>query len=121
VPSTTTTTAPTTTTLAPTTTTTPGTSASGTRTATGKLTNYGYGEIAIAVTASGSQITNVAVASLVGDENFRSQSIDEQSIPVLEQEAMQAQGANIATVTGATYTSEGFISSLQSALQQLGL
>jgi uncharacterized protein with FMN-binding domain len=37
-------------------------------------------------------------------------------VPYLQQEAVQAQNANVNIVTGATLTSEGFIQSLQSAL-----
>jgi uncharacterized protein with FMN-binding domain len=50
----------------------------------------------------------------------RSQSIDQQAIPLLEQEAMQAQSANIQGVSGASYTSAGFEQSLQAALHTLG-
>ncbi|HLX78889.1 MAG TPA: FMN-binding protein [Acidimicrobiales bacterium] len=73
------------------------------------------------VTVSGSRITNVSIASLNDGGNYRSQSIDQQSIPMLEQQALQAQSANIQGVSGATYTSTGFDQSLQSALKKLGL
>jgi uncharacterized protein with FMN-binding domain len=71
------------------------------------------------VTVSGTKITKVAIASLDDGGNFRSQSIDQQSIPILEQQALQAQSANIQGVSGASYTSAGFERSLQSALDQL--
>jgi uncharacterized protein with FMN-binding domain len=70
---------------------------------------------------SGSKISNVQIASLDDGGNFRSQSIDQQSIPLLEQQALQAQSANIQGVSGATYTSAGFAQSLQGALGKLGL
>ena len=63
----------------------------------------------------------MGIASLDDGGNFRSQSIDQQSIPTLEQEAMQAQSANIQGVSGASYTSAGFEQSLQAALRKLGL
>jgi uncharacterized protein with FMN-binding domain len=69
---------------------------------------------------SGSKITNVQIASLDDGGNFRSSMIDQQSIPLLEQQALQAQSANIQGVSGATYTSQGFIQSLQGALSSLG-
>ena len=53
--------------------------------------------------------------------NPRSQFIDQQSIPLLEQQALQAQSSNIQGVSGASYTSAGFQQSLQGALQKLGL
>ena len=46
----------------------------------------------------------------------RSQYIMSQSLPYLRQEFLQAQSANIQMVSGATYTSEAFLQSLQSAI-----
>ena len=91
-----------------------------TRTATGAAVNYSYGVMSVAATVSGTKLTNVTIASIDDGGNFRSQSIDQQSVPVLEQEALQAQSANIQGVSGASYTSAGFEQSLQSALSQLG-
>lgn len=91
------------------------------RSATGPLVNYNYGILSVVVKASGSKITNVTIASIDDGGNFRSQSIDQQSIPILEQQAMQAQSANIQGVSGASYTSAGFAQSLQSALSKLGV
>ena len=79
------------------------------RSATGPLVNYYFGELAVAVKLSGSQITSVTIASLNDGGNFRSQSIDSMSIPILEQEGMAAQSARIQGVSGASYTSAGFI------------
>ena len=73
------------------------------------------------MTSSGKTITHVSIASLDDGGNFRSQSIDQQSIPILEEQALQAQSANIQGVSGASYTSAGFEKSLQSALGKLGL
>lgn len=73
------------------------------------------------MTVSGTKITKVGIASLDDGGNSRSQSIDQQSIPILEQQALQAQNANIQGVSGASYTSAGFAQSLQSALSKLGL
>ena len=92
-----------------------------TRSATGPLVNYHYGVLSVSVTAAGKKITKVGIASLDDGGNFRSQSIDQQSIPVLEQQALQAQSANIQGVSGASYTSAGFEQSLQAALNKVGL
>jgi uncharacterized protein with FMN-binding domain len=97
------------------------TAPSATRTVTGPSVNYNYGVLSVSVTATGKKITNVDIASLSDGGNYRSQSIDQQSIPILEQEALQAQGANIQGVSGASYTSAGFEQSLQSALSELGI
>ncbi len=87
--------------------------------ATGSAVNYNYGVLSVSVTVSGTKITKVDIASLDDGGNFRSQSIDQQSIPILEQQALQAQSANIQGVSGASYTSAGFEQSLQSALGKL--
>lgn len=94
--------------------------ASGTRSATGPLLNYYFGQLSVTVTATGSKITSVKVGSL-SDSDFRSQSIDQYAIPILEQEARAAQSANIQSISGASYTSAGFAQSLQGALTKLGI
>ncbi len=112
----TTTTTPTTT--APTTTTTAN---GGTRSAIGEAVNYYFGVLSVKVTATGSKVTGVTISALQDGGNYRSQSIDQQSIPMLEQEALQAQSSNIQSISGASYTSAGFAQSLQSALKKLGI
>jgi uncharacterized protein with FMN-binding domain len=91
------------------------------RTAVGPQVNYSWGVLSVSVTVSGSKVTKVGIASLDDGGNPRSQSIDQNSIPVLEQQAVAAQSANIQGVSGASYTSAGFKQSLQAALQQLGV
>lgn len=94
--------------------------AGGAQTATGPAVTYNWGVISVKVTVSGSTITNVATASLDYRGNPHSQNLDQQAIPLLEQQALQAQSANIQGVSGASYTSAGFQKSLQGALQSLG-
>ena len=105
----------------PTTTPAPTTAPATTRSATGDTVDYTYGSLSVSVTVSGGRITKVGIASLDDGGDFRSQSIDQQSIPILEQQALQAQSAHIQGVSGASFTSEAFESSLQSALGKLGL
>jgi uncharacterized protein with FMN-binding domain len=93
---------------------------SSSRTAVGPRINYNWGVLSVSVTVSGTKITKVGIASLDDGGNPRSQSIDQNSIPQLEQQAVAAQGANIQGVSGASYTSAGFKESLQAALRQLG-
>jgi uncharacterized protein with FMN-binding domain len=50
----------------------------------------------------------------------RSQMINSYAVPILEQEAVAAQGVNINVVSGATFTSDAFAQSLQSALSKAG-
>jgi uncharacterized protein with FMN-binding domain len=92
-----------------------------TRTAVGPQVDYNWGILSVRVTVSGKKIVKVGIASLDDGGNPRSQMIDQQSIPMLEQEVMQAQSANIQGVSGASYTSAGFVQSLQAALQTLGV
>ena len=91
------------------------------RTATGPQVNYSWGVLSVSVTVSGTKVTKVGIGSLNDGGNPRSQSIDQNSIPQLEQQAVAAQSANIQGVSGASYTSAGFKQSLQAALQQLGV
>ncbi|HUV58320.1 MAG TPA: FMN-binding protein [Acidimicrobiales bacterium] len=111
-PSTTTSTAP------PATTTTV---ATGIRSATGELVNYYFGVLSVSVTVTGKKIDSVKIGQLSDGGNSRSQQIDQMSIPILEQEAVQAQGPQVQSVSGASYTSAGFVMSLQSALKKLGV
>jgi uncharacterized protein with FMN-binding domain len=92
-----------------------------TRTVDGPAVNFSFGVLSVSVTVRGRTIVKVGIASLSDDGNFRSQFIDEQSIPELEQEALSAQSASIQGVSGASYTSAGFRTSLQDALHTLGL
>jgi uncharacterized protein with FMN-binding domain len=97
----------------------PGTPSSS-RTAVGPQVNYSYGTVSVSITVSGTKLTKVGIASIDDGGNPRSQEIDQNSIPMLEQQAVAAQSANIQGVSGASYTSAGFKQSLQAALQQLG-
>jgi uncharacterized protein with FMN-binding domain len=91
-----------------------------TRSATGPGVNYSYGVVSVRVTVSGRKILKVGIGSLDDGGNPRSQSIDQQAIPILEHEAQQAQSANIQGVSGASFTGAGFEQSLQGALHTLG-
>jgi hypothetical protein len=91
------------------------------RTAVGPQVNFSYGVLSVSVTVRGRTIVKVGIARLNDDGTFRSQSIDQQSIPVLEQEALRGQSGNIQGVSGASYTSAGFRTSLQDALRSLGV
>jgi uncharacterized protein with FMN-binding domain len=51
----------------------------------------------------------------------RSQQINSQAAPYLLQETLSAQSAHIDAISGATYTSAGYVQSLQSALDQAGI
>ncbi|WP_339939943.1 FMN-binding protein [Undibacterium luofuense] len=65
-------------------------------------------------------ITEVAVPQYPAG-NPRDVEINNYALPVLVQETLDAQSAQIDMVSGATVTSEGYVTSLQSALDQAGL
>jgi uncharacterized protein with FMN-binding domain len=88
------------------------------RTATGIVEQYGYGELAVTVTARGNQITSVSVPLLRTAEPY-SQQLAQQVIPMLRAEVLAAHGAQIHGVSGATYTSVAYAQSIQSALDKL--
>ena len=88
-----------------------------TRTITGAVESTMYGPMQVKVTLAGTRITNVAVVQETNDGQ-ESQQIDSFSIPKLTAETLAAQSARIDTVSGATQTSDGYIGSLQSALDQ---
>jgi uncharacterized protein with FMN-binding domain len=81
--------------------------------------SYRYGELSVTVTESNGHITDVEMASL-NETDPRSVQIDNDAIPQLRQEVLDAQSARIDGVSGATFTSEAYASSVQSALDQLG-
>ncbi|KOX45680.1 FMN-binding protein [Streptomyces sp. NRRL F-7442] len=94
-----------------------GGASSGVRTVTGPTVQTRYGPVQVELTLDGSRITAArAVQSPGGDP--RSRQINASAVPVLIKETVQAQSAHLDTVSGATYTSEGYIGSLQSALDQ---
>lgn len=79
-----------------------------------------YGTVQVQVTVAAGKLTNVAFLQLTSDDG-RSAEINSQAGPMLLQETLSAQSGNIDTISGATYTSEGYVQSLQSALDQAGL
>jgi uncharacterized protein with FMN-binding domain len=98
-----------------------GSTAGATRTVDGPAVNYNFGVLSVSVTVKGRRIVKVGIASLDDGGMSRSQYIDQQAIPLLEQQALQAQNASIQGVSGASYTTAGFEQSLQAALHTLGL
>jgi uncharacterized protein with FMN-binding domain len=92
-------------------------SATGTKTVTGDSVQTRYGPVQVRVTVKNGKLTDVTAVTYP-QENPRDQQINSYAIPQLTREALAAQSADIDTVTGATYTSDGYRTSLQSALDQ---
>ncbi|POX62735.1 FMN-binding protein [Streptomyces sp. Ru62] len=94
--------------------------ASGTRTATGDTVQTRWGPVQVRVTVRDGRLTDVTAVTYP-QENPRDQEINNYALPELRREALAAQSAEIDTVSGATYTSDGYRQSLQSALDSAGL
>jgi len=92
----------------------------GTRTVNGESVYTEFGYVTVAITLSGTRIADVIAVELPS-EHSRSVAINDRAGPILRQRALAAQSADIDTVSGATYTSEGYRESLQSALGLAGL
>jgi uncharacterized protein with FMN-binding domain len=98
-----------------------GTSGSGssnagaTKTYTGSIAQTRWGPVQVTITVSDGKITDVAVPTYPNG-NHRDEEINAYALPVLTQETMSAQSADIDTVSGATVTSDGYKESLQAAL-----
>ena len=97
-----------------------GTTSSGTIGATGTYTGTTesdrFGTITVTVTLANGKITDVTYKTTVGD-NHRAQ-IEARAIPTLKAAVLAANSADVSTVSGATYTSNKYLSSLQSALDK---
>jgi uncharacterized protein with FMN-binding domain len=105
-----------TTSTAPATTTT-ALSAKGQRTVTGDVVPNQYGNVQVALVFQGTQIVDVKALQMPFDR-ARSQDISTQAAPLLHDEVIQAQSANIDTLGGATFTSEAYAQSVQSAIDR---
>lgn len=86
--------------------------------ANGASEQYGYGVLSMRVTMSGTRITNVTVATLQTADTY-SQQLAVQVIPMLKRQVLSAQSARINGISGATYTSQAYALSVQSALDKL--
>jgi len=93
-----------------------------TSTATGDAVDIGrgYGTIQLEVTVDSGRIVDIT-ALAVPENDGHSARISQQAVPMLVQQALNAQSADIAGISGATYTSLGFVQSLKSALAQVGM
>jgi uncharacterized protein with FMN-binding domain len=96
-----------------------GSSSSGTSTVTGSVASTQWGPVQVQLTLKGGTITKVSVLQYPNG-NPRDTEINAQALPILVGETTQAQSAQIDMVSGATVTSNGYIESLQSALDKAG-
>ncbi len=84
---------------------------------TGSVADAYYGNVQVKAVITGGKISDVQFLQYPSDRQT-SVMINQQAMPYLTQEAIQAQSANVDGVSGATQTSRAFIESLSSALSQ---
>src|SRR3954453_16183460 len=89
-------------------------------TVTGAAADTRWGPVQVQITVADGSITDVSVVQYP-TSNGKDQEINARALPILIQETLKAQSASIDMVSGATYTSDGYVTSLQSALDQAGL
>jgi uncharacterized protein with FMN-binding domain len=88
-------------------------------TATGAAVSTRYGSAQVRVTVKAGKIVGIEALQLQHNDG-RSAQISSSAAPILQQEALTGQTANVDSVSGATYTSASYAQSLQSALDALG-
>ena len=89
-------------------------------TVTGTTASTRWGPVQVQITVAGGKVTAVVVVQYP-DGNGKDREINSYAIPTLVQETLSAQNANIDMVSGATVTSDGYLTSLQSALDKAGI
>ncbi|WP_341927145.1 FMN-binding protein [Nocardioides psychrotolerans] len=94
-----------------------GTGSTSSRTVTGDAVDTRYGPVQVQVTVDAGALTEVSVLQYPSG-NHEDEQINGYALPILVDETISAQSAQIDMVSGATYTSEGYLQSLQSALDQ---
>lgn len=97
---------------------TPGSATS--TTVTGSAASTRWGDVQVAITVTDGRITAVDVPEYPTG-NGKDREINAEALPILTKETLAAQSADIDMVSGATVTSEGYVRSLQSAIDKAGL
>ena len=89
----------------------------GVRTGRGQVITTPFSVIQVGVTLTDGRLTAVRTLALTGD-GAHTQALNARAEPILRREALRAGSARIDVVSGATYTSEAYARSLQSALMR---
>lgn len=87
---------------------------------TGDAETSQFSTIQVQVTVTANKITAINLVQDSDNEEHSAQ-VDAYAIPILKSEALSAQSANIDSVSGATFTTQSYTASLQSALDKAGL
>jgi uncharacterized protein with FMN-binding domain len=91
-----------------------------TKSYTGTAIDTQYGPVQVRITVAGGKVTNARVTQVPWNGGT-DREINGHAVPILNKEAVQAQNARIDMVSGATFTSDGYIQSLQSAIDRAHL
>ena len=87
---------------------------------TGAAVTTRFGDVQVRISVENGKITDSQVTQVPWNDH-KDQEINSYAVPILNQEAVDQQSADIDMVSGATYTSQGYIGSLQSAIDQANL
>jgi uncharacterized protein with FMN-binding domain len=85
----------------------------------GSVVNTRFGTVQVQAVISGGNITDVIAVKLT-DADRKSVQISQQVAPLLRSEVLTAQSAKVANISGGTYTTRGYLQSLQAALDAAG-
>ena len=85
---------------------------------TGPSVFVNYGNVQVQITVVNGRITDAIAVKAPGGRNDRYTNM---AVPILKQQTLAAQSANIKGASGASYTSYGWFKSLQGALADAGL
>ena len=85
---------------------------------TGPAVFVNYGTVQVKITVSNGRITDAVAVQAPSGRNDR---YTQMAVPILKQQTLAAQSANIKGASGASYTSYGWFKSLQGALADAGL
>jgi uncharacterized protein with FMN-binding domain len=89
-------------------------------TVTGPSADTRWGPVQVQITVADGTVTDIEVVDYP-TENGKDRQINARALPVLVSETLDSQSADIDMVSGATVTSEGYVESLQGALDEAGL
>jgi uncharacterized protein with FMN-binding domain len=85
---------------------------------TGPSVFVNYGNVQVKITVANGRITDAVAVKAPSGRNDRWTNM---AVPILKEQTLKAQSANIQGASGASYTSYGWHTSLQGALAQAGL
>ena len=84
---------------------------------TGATATHRFGSVTVTAVVSGGRISSLS-ERVVSDGHGKSNQINARSVPTIRSKVLAANSAQVSTISGATYTTEAYLTSLQSALDQ---